>query len=86
MHFLKKHVKITLMKMNRIIKRVLLERELTAGEVSAKMGISDSRFSQVLKKNTIAPPPTLGRILEALQCHAEIVIVDDVTGERYELD
>lgn len=77
---------MSLMKMNRIIKRILFDREMTACELSARMGISDSRFSQVLKKNTIEPTPTLGRILDALQCHAEIVIVDDVTGERYELD
>ena len=84
--FLKKHDKILRMKMNRIVKKMLFERDLTAGELCAKMGMTDAQFSQSITHTTVSAPKTLRRILDALQCHAEVTIVDDVTGERYELD
>ena len=74
------------MKMNRIIKKTLFERDLTAGKLCAKMGMTDAQFSHSITRTTVSAPKTLRRILDALQCHAEVVIVDDVTGERYELD
>ena len=74
------------MKMNRIIKKTLFERDLTAGELCAKMGMTDAQFSQSITHTTVSAPKTLRRILDALQCHAEVTIVDDLTGERYELD
>lgn len=74
------------MKMNRIIKKTLFERDMTAGEFCAKIRMTDSQFSQAITHTTVSAPKTLQRILDALQCHAETVIVDDVTGERYPLD
>ena len=84
--FLKRYDKISHMKMNRIIKKTLFERDMTAGELCAKMGMTDAQFSQSITHTTVSAPKTLRRILDALQCHAEVVIVDDVTGERYKLD
>ena len=40
--FLKRYDKITHMKMNRIIKKTLFERDMTAGELCAKMGMTEN--------------------------------------------
>ena len=84
--FLKRYDKISHMKMNRIIKKTLFERDMTAGELCAKMGMTDAQFSQSITHTTVSAPKTLRRILDALRCPVEATLVDAVTGDRYHLD
>lgn len=74
------------MKLKNVLKILLLKREITATDLAQALGSNQPTISRAIIRASIEPQKSVAAIMDALQCHAEIVIVDDVTGERYELD
>lgn len=72
--------------MKKIIKKILKKRGLSVNALAEKLNVPQPCASRDLALARIEPNASADRILDALQCHVEVTIVDDVTGERYKLD
>lgn len=72
--------------MKKIIKKILKKRGMSVNAIAAMLNVPQPSASRDLALARIEPNAAASRLLDALQCHAEVVIVDDVTGERYKLD
>lgn len=72
--------------MKKIFKKILKKRGVSINALAAMLNVPQPSASRDLALARIEPNASADRLLDALQCHAEIVIVDDVTGERYKLD
>lgn len=72
--------------MKKVVKKILKKRGLSVNALAAMLNVPQPSASRDMALARIEPNASADRLLEALQCHAEVVIVDDVTGERYELD
>lgn len=72
--------------MKKIIKKILKKRGLSVNALAGMLDVPQPCASRDLASARIEPNASADRLLDALQCHAEVAIVDDVTGERYQLD
>lgn len=69
-----------------VLKILSVKKGITFAEIAERAGSTRQAVSNAVSRASIAPQKTVAEIMDALQCHAEVVIVDDVTGERYKLD